>query len=293
MIEHQFCIHPRSKQLLEWMLIAPLPGPLLITGISSIGKQTLAVLIARRLLCDNHAIALCDCPSCTALHHDTHSDLLRIGDEETPLTVDAVRRIRSQISQTPMNSNGRVIIVLDCQRLTNEASNALLKCIEEPIGNTQWILTASHTKQIPATLLSRLYRLRLPRVPDTTIVEWVTSVLQSTHPPIELVTQCAGRPGVVRQALINPQQHREYQNNQEAIQLGLWGEGSPPSTDGAEDALEPLLTEVSEQLRQSAFQGSISWDRWLRRAQILDDVMIGLQRHQSIVQLLHYAHSQQ
>ncbi len=294
MIEHQFCMHPRSRQLIDWMLTTSLPGPLLITGVSSVGKHTLALIIARRFLCEHVGAMECDCPSCVALRHSTHSDLLCIGDGDAPLTVDAVRHVRSQMSQTPMNSRGRVVVVLGCERLNIEASNALLTCIEEPVGNTQWILTASHTKQIPATLLSRLYRLRLPRVPDTTIVQWATRVLQSTHPPLDIVTQSAGRPGILHNTLTNSQQYQQFRDDQEMIKLGLWGDtGDPQLMIDTPEGVETLLIETGEQLRQSAFQGSIPWNAWLHRAQILNDAIHGLKRHQPIVQLLHYAHSQQ
>ncbi|GEM_PF-6389791 len=287
----EFCIHPRSQPVLDWIRSRPLPGPLLITGVEAMGKRTLALQLAKRTLCQFHRITPCDCPSCVAMENGANGDLLTIGEENDTLTIEMIRTIRSHIAQTSLNPHGRVILVFHSQRLTNEASNALLKCIEEPIGNTYWILTALHGKQLPPTLLSRLYRLRLPRIPDSTIVQWALTVLQSQHVS-EQLQEIAGRPGIARSIHDKSSIMNERREHVLALTESLWGDGDTPTLDKDSTPIQELLNELFEHLQQSAKKQTMPWDVWVERLQGLDEVREALGRHQSIDQIIRYAKTQ-
>jgi DNA polymerase-3 subunit delta' len=78
----------------------------------------------------------------------------------------------------------RVVIVGDSERLvpqrsSPEAANALLKALEEPPGRTVVIITASEPAALPATILSRVVRLRLTLLHDSVITAFVNNELKT------------------------------------------------------------------------------------------------------------------
>lgn len=71
-------------------------------------------------------------------------------------TIEEIRRLKSSLAYAPRESEaGRVVIIEEAQRLTVEAANAFLKTLEEPLGNTLFVLTAPNQEQVIQTIVSR------------------------------------------------------------------------------------------------------------------------------------------
>ena len=118
-------------------------------------------------------------------------------------SIATVRLLARRLALTPAFGGWRVVIVGDAERLvpqrsSPEAANALLKALEEPPGRTVLILTAGEPAALPATILSRVVRVRLTLVHDSVITSFVQNALPAPKTGTdraEIVARAQGRIG--------------------------------------------------------------------------------------------------
>jgi DNA polymerase-3 subunit delta' len=96
----------------------------------------------------------------------------------------SVRMLQRVAAVTPFRARRKILILGDAERLVVqdanlEAANALLKLLEEPPADTTIILTASEPQALLPTIRSRVVPLRVGRLPDATVREFVTRELDA------------------------------------------------------------------------------------------------------------------
>lgn len=84
----------------------------------------------------------------------SHPDLKWFEAEEK-LGIGEARQIKEFLSLKPFQGKGQAIVILAAENLTPEAQNALLKTLEEPLGDTTFILGVTSEDQLLQTILSR------------------------------------------------------------------------------------------------------------------------------------------
>ncbi len=85
------------------------------------------------------------------------------------IKVNSVRGIRRQASLGSFDEGRKVFIVLDAGRMTTEASNALLKTLEEPAPGTHILLTTAEPDSLLPTVVSRCQHLRFDPLGEAAI----------------------------------------------------------------------------------------------------------------------------
>jgi DNA polymerase-3 subunit delta' len=153
----QLLLHPRTQSAFDAAHRHPV-GSYLFHGPPAVGKATAALELTRRLICDlNHEDPSLACPSCRQFSAGTYPDLELLKPEAKPsITIEQVRNLLEHLSRRPYYHHKiRVAIVDDANRLTLEASNALLKIIEEPPEQTMFILVAEQPQALLETIRSR------------------------------------------------------------------------------------------------------------------------------------------
>ena len=117
---------------------------LLFHGPAGIGKKRFATEFAHWLMCEQpEAEKACGiCRSCQLLNAESHPDLYFIEPEEDgkAIKVDQIRELIDKLSLTGHALGYRVIIMSPADALNVNASNSLLKTLEEPPQNTVLIL---------------------------------------------------------------------------------------------------------------------------------------------------------
>lgn len=88
-------------------------------------------------------------------------DSIIIKTEELKIGIDQIRDLKKQIAIKPIGQI-KTVTILEAEKLTLEAQNALLKTLEEPPENTQVILVASKADLLLPTVLSRCQIINLP-----------------------------------------------------------------------------------------------------------------------------------
>src|SRR5919197_3261193 len=88
--------------------------------------------------------------------------------------IAAVRLLLRRVGLTPAPARRKGFIGGDAERLVPQpgadaAANALLKALEEPPGDTVFVLTAAEPAALPATIVSRVVRVRVARLADSVV----------------------------------------------------------------------------------------------------------------------------
>ena len=164
----------RAIRLLSRMLHNErLAHALLFTGIDGIGRQTTAKALAMALNCANPVgeSACGMCRSCQKVISGNHPDVIIVKPSGVFIKIAQVRSLRKHLRFAPLERGCRVIIINDAQTMNAEASNAMLKILEEPPNDTHIILTASQTTDLLPTIVSRCQSITFRPIPVAKIAE--------------------------------------------------------------------------------------------------------------------------
>ena len=128
-------------------------------GPGGIGKKMTALNFAKALNCSaDVAKKPCDgCVSCKKIDGRNHPDvfLLKPEKEGASIGIDRIRALIRDIGLKPYEANKKVYIIDDADAMTQEASNALLKTLEEPPSGSVIILVTENTNLLLPTIVSR------------------------------------------------------------------------------------------------------------------------------------------
>ncbi len=141
-----------------------LPHALLFTGIDGIGKRTAGILLAMRLNCEEPADPAAQpcgrCRACVKIRSGVHPDVRLVTPINNRIRIDRIRDLIASCVFRPAEGRARVVVMSDADRMNTEASNALLKLLEEPPVGTHLILTATESENLLPTVVSRCREIR-------------------------------------------------------------------------------------------------------------------------------------
>ena len=176
---------------------ARLPQALLLDGPRGVGKQRLALWLAQALLCEQAPSGggCGTCRSCRLVSTLSHPDLhWFVPLELSRKGADADKQI--ELVEAALGRR-KVFIIGNAERLVPqrsnpEAANALLKVLEEPPSDTLFVLAAAEPDGLLPTILSRVVRVRLQRLPDSVVTSFVQAELSDLGNPDRAVSEAEG-----------------------------------------------------------------------------------------------------
>ncbi len=148
------------KTLINAIKQGKLSHALLFSGIKGTGKTTVARIIAKALNCENlvDGYEPCNkCTNCQEISKGIFVDVIEI-DAASNRGIDQIREIIENLKFAPAKGKAKVYIIDEAHMLTKEASNALLKSLEEPPSHVYFILATTEPNKILPTILSRCQR---------------------------------------------------------------------------------------------------------------------------------------
>ncbi len=185
----------------------------LLTGPEGVGKGSFARAAALRLLADAAGPAVNLPALATPEDHriarlwraGSHPDTMtleRLYREKTKdfarsITVDQVRGLSRLFATAPSYSPWRVVIVDAADDLERAGANALLKLLEEPPGDSLFLLVSHAPARLLPTIRSRCRVLRFAPLDDDAMTAALRVPLPDAEPPelAELVAAGDGAPG--------------------------------------------------------------------------------------------------
>ncbi len=137
----------------------------LLYGEEGIGKATFARYIA-------HTLEWGESVDSSAPLLDAYELLPEEG--KATIGVDAARAIKVFLSEKPLRSPKRTVIIPDAELLTNEAQGALLKIVEEPPASALIFFMAQDPQTLTPPLRSRLQKVYMKKMAKERIAEILT-----------------------------------------------------------------------------------------------------------------------
>lgn len=151
--------HPSIlNQLNTYLRNRHFPNAMLFFGRKGSGKSFFARQWIEDLLCQSPDLgkACGQCKSCILSRTDHHPDKLVIEpDDKQSIKIETIRDMQAFYSLKPVYAEKKWILIEDAHQLTLEASQALLKNLEEPNDSSRFILTTHHLEGLLPTIRSR------------------------------------------------------------------------------------------------------------------------------------------
>ena len=94
-------------------------------------------------------------------------DYAEAGNSQGLIRVDESSEIIRKLTMKSFNSGYKIMIIWMPEKMNSDASNKLLKLIEEPYPMTLFLLVAENTENIISTIISRTQIVKVPRIADT------------------------------------------------------------------------------------------------------------------------------
>ncbi len=127
-------------------------------GSEGTGKKFTAIEFIKAVNCLNlnkNMEACNNCHSCNGINKQCCPDLKIVKTTKGSIKIGQIREIRKEIELKPFRSKKKVYIIDQAEKMTLEASNCLLKTIEEPPYYAIIILICSKIDPILPTIVSR------------------------------------------------------------------------------------------------------------------------------------------
>ncbi|MGI8590645.1 MAG: DNA polymerase III subunit delta' [Nakamurella sp.] len=143
----------------------------LFTGPPGSGRSVAARAFAAALECPDRGCG--HCSHCHTVLSGTHADVRSVVPEGLTISVKEMRAVVQMAARRPVTGPWQIVLIEDADRLTEGASNALLKAVEEPPPRTVFLLCApsTHPEDISVTIRSRCRVLSLRIPPAAAIAE--------------------------------------------------------------------------------------------------------------------------
>ncbi|MEY4363904.1 MAG: hypothetical protein RLZZ24_1256 [Pseudomonadota bacterium] len=193
----------------------------LLSGPSGLGQYSLALALARAWLCTQPTAqgACGECHSCHAVDVRTHPDLrvlmpetlsLELGwplDEATQdkldkkerkpskeIRVEAAREMVNFTQHTRSGGSTKVVLVYPAERMNTITANTILKTLEEPAGETRFVLATQAAHQLLPTIRSRCQSHTLAWPEPEQALAWLQAQGLSATDAQVLLRGAGGRP---------------------------------------------------------------------------------------------------
>jgi len=128
----------------------------IFSGARGVGKTTAARILAKALNCVKGPTPdpCGECDSCKEIAAGSSLDVIEI-DAASNRGIDQIRELRDMVRYAPAAARSKVVILDETHMLTDEASNALLKTLEEPPDRVIFVMATTQPEDLVDTIRSR------------------------------------------------------------------------------------------------------------------------------------------
>lgn len=205
------------EQILNFLDNSLLSGRLahayIFLGPEDVGKETVARWWLEKVLHQGHE---------GGERHslETHPDVTvieRVLDEKTKkqkklISIEQIRELRERLGLTSFLNTYKVALIRGADHLSIEASNALLKTLEEPLGKAIIVLLVNDISRLPETIVSRCQIIKFKNIPEDLIYDALISRGAKRTEAELLARLAAGSPGVAFKYYEKPELLEEYRD---------------------------------------------------------------------------------
>ena len=158
----------------------------LFCGPRGTGKTTTARILAKAVNCLEPAEGnpCNNCQICRTINEGRFLDIIEL-DAASNRGIDEIREIRDKVNFAPVEGQRKVYIIDEAHMLTDQASNAFLKTLEEPPAHVIFVLCTTEANKILPTIISRCQRFDFRRLPTDVICQRLTEIIEGEGVAVE------------------------------------------------------------------------------------------------------------
>jgi DNA polymerase III subunit delta' len=147
----------RAKQLLQnGLRHSKVSHAYIFAGPSGTGRKQMARTFAQALFCETMQDDACGaCLSCRKVEHGNHPELFWIEPDGASIKIDQIRELQHQFAYRSAGAGTKIYVIQEADRMTVQASNSLLKFLEEPQSPAVAILITENGQALLPTIQSR------------------------------------------------------------------------------------------------------------------------------------------
>ena len=159
-----------------------IPHALLFYGPKGTGKTSAARILAKVVNCEKlkKDVPCGACAQCTSITKGDNLDVIEV-DAASHRGIDEIRVLRDAVKLAPAKANKKIYIIDEAHMLTTEASNALLKTLEEPPSHVIFILATTNPEKLLPTIRSRTFGVKFGKAKNDEIIRSLLRVLKGEN----------------------------------------------------------------------------------------------------------------
>jgi DNA polymerase-3 subunit delta' len=164
----------------------------LFEGGKGTGKLKMGTLFAKTYFCSNRSdyYTPCqECSNCKRIDTGNHPDFHIIQPDGQSIKKDQIKQLKAEFNKTGVESNKKVYIINQADKMTVDAANTLLKFLEEPHKGTIAILLTEKKSSILTTILSRCQTVGFIPLSDSSTIKILTDQHDINLPIARLAVQ--------------------------------------------------------------------------------------------------------
>lgn len=129
------------------------------SGTDKEEKYEISIRLSQLLFCKTPKKPCLSCSNCIRVKELRYPDLTIVESEEG-IGIEQIRKLSYKMSLSAYDSLIKIVIIKDAHKMQVIAQSALLKLLEEPKGDTLFILLCDHAELLLDTIISRTQEIR-------------------------------------------------------------------------------------------------------------------------------------
>lgn len=118
----------------------------------------------KAILCKSYNFSSIDCGDCNLCHridNNNYPELKVIESTGSVIKKEQLLELQSEFNLSSIEGHYRIYIIKDCDKMNKQASNCLLKFLEEPVDGVIAILLTNNLNKLLSTIISRCQVIKL------------------------------------------------------------------------------------------------------------------------------------